>query len=181
MWLQHWLQNEFRGIAVVVSHDHCFLSDICTDVLELRAKSSKHGGMISHFSGDFESYQISVAERKIAASREREALSIKKEKLQISIGKEGKKIDQSQKKSKIKKLEELGKQSLEIEEFDEEVQASIQLPSPASSFDPFEKLVRIENVTFAYSDDPSSTLFEGADMCIIPNSRICICGKNGSG
>lgn len=169
----------------MVSHDHSFLSDICTDVLELKAKTSRYNGAISHFSGDFESYQLSVAERKIAAARERDALEIKREKLQNFIGKEGKKMDyQNQKKSKVKKLESLAKQAQEIEEFDEDTHIDIIIPSPSNVFDPFEKLVRVENVSFTFDEEQQlapSVLFENVDMCILPNARICICGKNGSG
>jgi ATP-binding cassette subfamily F protein 3 len=196
VWLEQWLQENLKGIALIVSHDHCFLSQVCTDIIELKSKSARLPGSIVQFAGDFDTFQQSVAERKNCATREREALLFRKEKLQTSIGKDGngKKTEQhqNQKKTKIKKLEDLGKKEAEIEQFDEETLLNMTFPSPGSVFDPFEKLIRIENISFAWAEGgqdgapapapaDAAVLFEEMDMCILPNARICVCGKNGSG
>jgi ATPase subunit of ABC transporter with duplicated ATPase domains len=36
VWLEAWLLR-FDGIALIVSHDTCFLNSVCTDILELRS------------------------------------------------------------------------------------------------------------------------------------------------
>ena len=61
VWLEHWLCDVYKGIAVVVSHDTCFLNTIATDIIELqsvingRAKSS-----LTTYSGDFRTYEITI-------------------------------------------------------------------------------------------------------------------------
>ena len=71
VWLESYLKERFEGILLVVSHDRYFLNEICTDVLELRSRLVGQKKALDHYKGDYNTYEKTVAERKIAQSRAR--------------------------------------------------------------------------------------------------------------
>lgn len=75
--LERWLTYDFEGIALVVSHDTCFLNEICTDILELRSTlANQSSSSLVHYSGDFSTYEKTLREKKIAQARAREAYEV---------------------------------------------------------------------------------------------------------
>lgn len=94
VWLENWLINNFNGIAVIVSHDQVFLNAVCTDVLELRSTlAGQSKSSLTHYSGDFDTYEQTVEENKKAQARLRLAWEKETEKLREFISREGKKYD----------------------------------------------------------------------------------------
>jgi ATPase subunit of ABC transporter with duplicated ATPase domains len=162
-----------------VSHDQAFLNSTCTDILELRTTlGGQKKSALTHFSGDYITYQETLAEKKVAVRRELAALEIQKEKLREFVSRDGKKYDgpahQAQRKSKLKKLEELNK--LDIEDIEDDAESTLIIPSPNGVYDPAERLISIESASFAWPGDPPVVLFEGVEMCVSPGSRIGILG-----
>ena len=109
VWLEHWLINEFEGMALIVSHDTYFLNSVCTDVLELRsvlAGASKSS--LECYTGDYSTYQNTLAERKVAQTRAKIAYEKEKDKLREFVNRQNmgdSKSFHSQRKMKMKQLE----------------------------------------------------------------------------
>lgn len=94
VWLENWLTTKYTGIAIIVSHDTCFLNSTATDIIELqsvlggRAKSS-----LMCYTGDYRTYENTIADLTKAQLRNREAIEAKIDKLKEFIAREGKKYD----------------------------------------------------------------------------------------
>lgn len=180
VWLEKWLSEVYQGIAVVVSHDQSFLDEICTDVLELRSTlAGQKRSSLMHYSGDYQTFVATVEERNACQSRLKAALDMKKEKLREFISRDGKKYDnpshQSQRKMKMKQLEEME----EIQEVEQDPELEISLPRPFGVFDPEERLICAQNISFGWPGE--SPLVSGLDFSVFPGDRIVLLGKNGSG
>ncbi len=84
--------------------------------------------------------------------RRREAFEKERDKLKEFIAREGKKFDtpqhQAQRKMKMKQLQQL--EAGAEAELDEESELVMSLPSPFGVFDKNEKLISIQNVSFAW-------------------------------
>ena len=64
VWLELWLNEYYRGICVIVSHDTHFLDCVCTDILELRSKAAGQSRtQITQYSGDYTSYFKTLKEK----------------------------------------------------------------------------------------------------------------------
>ncbi len=190
VWLEHWLVNYFRGIVLVVSHDQVFLDSICTDILELKSTlAGQSKSALTHYSGDYSTYQNTLEENRIAQERLRLAYEKEKEKLQEFISREGKKYDnpahQAQRKMKMKQLEKM----IEVEKVETESELILKFPKPYCVFDDNETLISVKDLGFAWTnsedgaatDAPLDYLFENVDFTVNKGARIAILGKNGCG
>lgn len=84
----------YSGIAVVVSHDTCFLNTVATDIIELQSViNGRSKSSLTTYTGDYRCYEATIEETTKAQSRVLEQLEAKKEKLREFIGREGKKYD----------------------------------------------------------------------------------------
>lgn len=87
---------------MIVSHDQVFLNAVCTDVLELRSTlAGQSKSSLTHFSGDYDTYENTVAENKKAQARLRLAWEKETEKLREFISREGKKYDNPAHQSQV--------------------------------------------------------------------------------
>ena len=183
VWLETYLKEQFEGILLVVSHDRFFLNEICTDVLELRSRLVGQKKALDHYKGDYNTYEKTVAERKIAQSRAREAFESKRDKLKEFISREGRKYDgpshQAQRKMKEKQLQQLMQEEAEAVMEDSELR--ITLPEPHGTFDPEAKLLSIQEVGFHWQGKEASPLFLGVDFVVQAGARIALMGRNGCG
>ena len=180
VWLERWLTETYTGIAVVVSHDECFLNEVCTDILEFRSTlAGQRKNSLEHHSGDYMTFKRTKADRDAYLIRQKDANDIKREKLREFISREGKKYDnpahQAQRKMKMKQLADMR----EVEEIEIEPVLTITLPQPAGVFDKSERLLMLNNVAFGWPGE--EPLFRNVDMSIFPRDRIIILGKNGCG
>jgi hypothetical protein len=100
---------------------------------------SSHTGQLKtsleHYSGDYQTYQNTLAEKKIVQARAKVAYDKEKEKLKEFISREGRKYDnpahQSQRKMKLKQLEAL----VEVESVEEDGELVMIFPTPFGVFD----------------------------------------------
>lgn len=182
VWLEDWILNHYQGIVIIVSHDRFFLTNVCTDILELRSiLGGQKKNSLTSYVMDYKSYEIELDDRNITQKRLKEAYEKEKEKLQEFISREGRKYDnpshQNQRRMKIKQLEKLLVD--EVEDIEEENELIIILPKPNGYFSNNETLIRFNNVSFGYSNE--SLLFHKVEFQLNPHDRIAIVGKNGCG
>jgi ATPase subunit of ABC transporter with duplicated ATPase domains len=59
-WLEEYLREEFKGVLVIVSHDHAFLNNLTTDILDVDY------GTVLEYSGNFDDF---VAAKELASSQ----------------------------------------------------------------------------------------------------------------
>lgn len=175
---QNWLNQQYNGIAIIVSHDRFFLESVCTDIIELRSTlAGQLKNSLDVYSMDYKSYEIELQDRKIVQERARAAYEKEKDKLKEFISREGRKFDnpahQAQRRMKLRQLEKL----VEVEEVEEESELIITLPSPQGYFDESTKLISINDIDYGFPDE--DLLFRGVQFRVGPRSRICILGKNG--
>eukprot|EP00602_Paraphysomonas_sp_CaronLab_P003067 CAMPEP_0185033886 /NCGR_PEP_ID=MMETSP1103-20130426/23279_1 /TAXON_ID=36769 /ORGANISM="Paraphysomonas bandaiensis, Strain Caron Lab Isolate" /LENGTH=757 /DNA_ID=CAMNT_0027570319 /DNA_START=75 /DNA_END=2348 /DNA_ORIENTATION=+ len=180
VWLENYLTHRFEGMALIVSHDQYFLDAVCTDILELRSTlAGQKKGALTHFSGDYRSYEVTLEDRRRALARAKAAQELQKDKLKEFISREGKKYDgsghQSQRKMKMKKLENME----DIEEIEEDIEGSFTIPPPSGIFADDEVLIGVERASFGW--EQGNNLFEDVDFIVPPRGRIGIIGKNGCG
>lgn len=180
VWLELWLNEYYRGICVIVSHDTHFLDCVCTDILELRSKAAGQSRtQITQYSGDYTSYFKTLKEKNKAIVRQKHALELQKAKLKDFVTKEGGKYDgpayQGQKKSKLKKLENLE----DIEDVEEDIHVTMHFPKPNGVFAKDETLIGVHSASFGWID--GQNLFENVDFVVSPKARFAIMGKNGCG
>lgn len=181
-WLEKWLTQGYQGIAVIVSHDQHFLDEVCTDVLELRSTlAGQKSSSLTHYSGDYMTYVNTVEERRVAQTRAKAALDMKKDKLREFIGRDGKKYDnpahQAQRKMKMKQLESMD----DIEEPATDPELVINLPKPYGVFEDNEKMVAVNNVSYGWGEGEEGLLFKDIDFVVNTKSRFVVLGKNGCG
>jgi ABC transporter len=108
---------------------------------------SPHTGQLKtsleHYSGDYQTYQNTLAEKKIVQARAKVAYDKEKEKLKEFISREGRKYDnpahQSQRKMKLKQLEAL----VEVESVEEDGELVMIFPTPFGVFDRSEWTVQV--------------------------------------
>jgi ATPase subunit of ABC transporter with duplicated ATPase domains len=186
VWLEHWLVNYFKGIVLTVSHDQVFLDSICTDILELKSTIvGQSKSSLTHYSGDFSTYQNTLEENRVNQARLRVAYEKERETLQEFISREGKKYDnpahQAQRNMKKKQLEKL----TEVEKLETETELILKFPKPYCVFDETENLICVQNLGFAWTDDDGNRvgdyLFKDVDFTVCKGSRVAILGKNGCG
>jgi ATPase subunit of ABC transporter with duplicated ATPase domains len=121
-----------------------------------------------------------VEEWRKQQARAREAVEKQKEKLREFISREGKKYDnpahQSQRKMKIKQLEQLA----EVDAVEEEGHLVMHFPEPNGVFEDHETLIEVSGpASFGWPD--KEPLFTNAEFNVKSKERIVILGKNGCG
>jgi ATP-binding cassette, subfamily F, member 3 len=151
VWLEEWLINTFSGILVVVSHDSHFLDSVCSDIIDFKSTlSGAHVSSLISYNGDYSTYMRTLTEKRTNKMRDYDAYEKEKEKLIEFISREGKKYDnpshQSQRKMKMKQLTNLNEVSLTPDD----VELVLKLPKPHGIFKENEKLISIQNVSFAW-------------------------------
>eukprot|EP00559_Dactyliosolen_fragilissimus_P005911 CAMPEP_0184861498 /NCGR_PEP_ID=MMETSP0580-20130426/6172_1 /TAXON_ID=1118495 /ORGANISM="Dactyliosolen fragilissimus" /LENGTH=875 /DNA_ID=CAMNT_0027359019 /DNA_START=64 /DNA_END=2691 /DNA_ORIENTATION=+ len=189
MWLTSYLNKEFKGSLVVVSHDRYFLNSVVTDVVHF------HKNSLFTYKGDITNFEAVRDDEKQRQIRLRENQEAKKAHLQKYIdlhsqaGENGVKAAK-QRKSKMKKLEKVGMMSQEgkrwkasydgdaeeVEEYEEEEKVELIFPD-CGSFDG--DIVRIDEATFGYTQD--NLLLKKVDLTVNLKSRIALLGRNGCG
>ncbi len=165
-WLEKFLES-FKGLTMVVSHDHRFLDNVCTGILDVDY------GAILLYHGDYTAF----AEAKIE-ERERRETEIDRRQREIDQHKSfvdrfrAKASKARQAQSKIKMIEKIIIEPL--------LQSSRRYPRfrfeqvrPSGK-----QVLELEAVTKSYGDQP---VLAGVDLTVRRGERVAILGPNGIG
>ncbi|TWT58831.1 putative ABC transporter ATP-binding protein YheS [Thalassoglobus neptunius] len=163
--LEHFLRG-FNQACLIVSHDRSFLSQTCSETLELSR------GKLTMYPGQIEAFLEYRQERKEHDERINAAVEAKQKQLQRFIDKNRARASTaSQAKSKSKQLERL--QLVDIAA--EEAVAHIRVPSVEPRKGP---AVRCEGMAIGY---PNNTVAKDITLEIEHGERAAIVGDNGQG
>ncbi|KAG9014784.1 hypothetical protein FRB94_010631 [Tulasnella sp. JGI-2019a] len=166
-WLEDYLQNEWKGTLLVVSHDRAFLDAVATDIVLQRNER------LEYFKGNFSQFYATKTEREKNMRKEYESQKQYREHLQAFIDRWRYNANRAaQAQSKIKILEKLP----DLEEPEADDTERFRLPETDKISPP---LLQLSNVSFGY--DPSKIILAGIDIDVGLDSRIAIVGPNGAG
>lgn len=189
MWLERYLNKDFDGTLVVVSHDRHFLNAVVTDVVHF------YKSTLNVYKGDITNFEAVRDDEKQRQIRLRENQEAKKAHLQKYIdlhsqaGENGVKAAR-QRKSKMKKLEKVGMMNQEgkrwkasydgdaeeVEEYVEDEKVVLTFP-PCGGFNG--DIVRLDRAVFGYSKE--KILLNDVDLTVNIKSRAALLGRNGCG
>ena len=165
-WLEKFLQ-EFPGVVVVVSHDHRFLDNVCTHILDVDYET------VTLYRGDYSRF----ADQK-AAERERKEKEIDKREREIAHHKafverfRAKATKARQAKSKQKQLERIV--------IDPLAQSSRRYPT--FRFTPRRPsgrtVLEVDQITKSYGDN---VVLQDVSLTVRRGDRVAIIGPNGIG
>jgi len=165
-WLENYLINDFKGILVLISHDHDFLNNICNVILDIDY------GEINLYSGN---YDFFVQEKhRIMDQREKEKLSIEK-----YIDKQKKFIEKFRAGTRSSQALSREKQLNKVELPD--LKDTTRIPPKFSFVQQIKtgkEIVKLENLSKSFND---KILFQKVSFNILRGDRIAIIGKNGVG
>lgn len=167
-WLEKFLQ-EFKGVAVVISHDHRFLDNVCTSILDVDYET------VTLYPGNYTAFVQQKAEE-----RERREKEIGRREKEIAHHKQfvdrfrAKATKARQAQSKLKLIE---KRQAEIE----------PLPPSSRRYPTFKfsqrrpsgrEVLKIEGLSKAYGDNQ---VLKDVSLTIERGDRLAILGPNGIG
>lgn len=167
MWLENYLLD-YPATAVVVSHDRRFLNAVVTDIVHLEHKR------LTYYKGDYDTFEITRAERRKCGERAAEAADAKRKHVQAFIDKfryNAKRASLVQ--SRIKALDRMD--VLDPMETDDP-RWKFEFPDPGALGIP---VLQVNDVTFGY--DAARPLIRAANFAVDLDSRIAIVGPNGAG
>lgn len=65
----------YTGIALVVSHDTCFLNNIGTDIIELQScMNGRTSSSLIQYSGDYHTYEVTLEDTKKSVMKNKDVL-----------------------------------------------------------------------------------------------------------
>ena len=164
--LEHFLAD-WRGAALIVSHDRTFLGRTCTHTCEVAR------GKLSLFAGGVEAYYERLAEERQRLEQANAAIAAKRKQLQTFIDKHRANANTaSQAKSKGKQLERL-----ELHELDEGPGATTRIAVPEVTVRDG-TAYRCQDLAIGYGTTAIAT---DIDLEIERGSRVAVVGDNGQG
>ena len=170
-WLENRLKS-YRGTLLIVSHDRYFLDSVCTRIFEIE------NGCLTAYNGNYTQYKEKKQIRYEEELRhyEQQAKEIKHEEELIArwYGRGTEKL--------IKRAQSREKRLAHIERLERPqiVKEEIKL-SFRQNLETGNDVLIIEDLAFAYPDDPCNPLFTGLNTIIKKGERVCITGPNGVG
>ncbi len=170
-----WLENKlkaYKGTLMIVSHDRYFLDRICTRIFEVE------NTRLTAYSGNYSSYreqkQIRYEEDLKHYTQQAEEIKHEEELIARWYGRGTEKlIKRAQSREKrLAHVERLERPQIYKDEIRLKFSQNLQTGND---------VVILENLGFAYPDDPRNFLFSGVDFIIKKGDRVCITGPNGVG
>ncbi len=164
--------KKYHGIILVISHDIDFLNEVINKTLYV--DKIKHDVVI--YNGNYEKYQKIKEERDLAKKRLYEKQIKEEEKLKNIISKYigGNEKKANVAKDRIKKLERLQKEKVELEKKNKYARFNIKINYPSYSIP-----VKCNNLTFGY--DENNLLYENLNFDLSRGEKLLIVGENGIG
>ena len=159
------LNNQYKGATLMVSHDRYFIDQVTTNIIEIENRQ------IFNYPGNYSNYN-KIKNEKIA-SHEKELVSQKKEiqRMEEAIQTLFSHRKFSARDSVVKKLNKIKK----LSEINDTKKMSIRLSTDIQSG---KEVLKFENMTKTFDN---KTLFNNVSLSIERGEKIGIVGPNGSG
>ncbi len=165
-WLEKFLEN-FKGCVMIVSHDHRFLNNVCTHIVDVDYQR------VTLYKGNYSDFESAKHE-----DRERKEHEISKREKQIE--KHQVMIDRF--KAKPTKARQAGSKAKLIDKIviDELPKSSRRYPrfKIAAKRHSGRQVMKVKNVSKAYGDN---VVLQGVSLRVMRGERVAIIGPNGIG
>ena len=170
-YIINYLKN-YHGIILVISHDVEFLNAVTKKTLYV--DKMKHN--IEIYNGNYEKYMKIKSERDLAKQRLYEKQEKEEEKLKGIIAKyiRGNEKKANIAKDRIKKLEKLENQKIELEKKNKYTKFNMKIKKPSYSIP-----IKCNNLTFGY--DEENLLYEDLNFDLTRGEKLLVVGENGIG
>lgn len=166
-----YLKN-YHGIILVISHDIEFLNEVTKKTLYV--DKIKHN--VEMYNGNYEKYIKIKNERDLAKKRLYERQQKEEEKLKCIIAKyiRGNEKKANIAKDRIKKLEKLESEKVELEKKNKYTKFNMKINRPSYSIP-----IKCNNLTFGY--DEENLLYENLNLDLSRGEKLLVVGENGIG
>lgn len=170
-YIINYLKN-YHEIILVISHDVEFLNAVTKKTLYV--DKMKHN--IEIYNGNYEKYMKIKSERDLAKQRLYEKQQREEEKLKGIIAKyiRGNEKKANIAKDRIKKLEKLETQKIELEKKNKYTKFNMKINRPSYSIP-----IKCNNLTFGY--DEENLLYENLNFDLTRGEKLLVVGENGIG
>lgn len=170
-YIINYLKN-YHGIILVISHDIEFLNEVTKKTLYV--DKIKHN--VEMYNGNYEKYIKIKNERDLAKKRLYERQQKEEEKLKGIIAKyiRGNEKKANIAKDRIKKLEKLESEKIELEKKNKYTKFNMKINRPSYSVP-----IKCNNLTFGY--DEENLLYENLNFDLSRGEKLLVVGENGIG
>jgi len=170
-YIINYLKN-YHGIILVISHDIEFLNEVTQKTLYV--DKIKHN--VEMYNGNYEKYIKIKNERDLAKKRLYERQQKEEEKLKGIIAKyiRGNEKKANIAKDRIKKLEKLESEKVELEKKNKYTKFNMKINRPSYSVP-----IKCNNLTFGY--DEENLLYENLNFDLSRGEKLLVVGENGIG
>ena len=170
-YIINYLKN-YHGIILVISHDVEFLNAVTKKTLYV--DKMKHN--VEIYNGNYEKYMKIKSERDLAKQRLYEKQQREEEKLKGIIAKyiRGNEKKANIAKDRIKKLEKLETQKIELEKKNKYTKFNVRINRPSYSIP-----IKCNNLTFGYNEE--NLLYENLNFDLTRGEKLLVVGENGIG
>ena len=167
-WLETFLRD-FVGPVVVISHDHRFLDNVCTDILDVDYRT------VTEYSGNYTDFML-------AKQRERDRREKEIAKREMEIAHHQKFVDRF--RAKASKARQAQSKVRMIEKKADEL---VELPASSRRYPTFKfaqkrdsgrEVLKLKGITKAFDDNE---VLHGVDLVLQRGDRMAIMGPNGIG
>ncbi len=167
-WLETFLRD-FVGPVVVISHDHRFLDNVCTDILDVDYQT------VTEYSGNYTEFML-------AKQRERDRREKEIAKREMEIAHHQKFVDRF--RAKASKARQAQSKVRMIEKKADEL---VELPASSRRYSTFKfaqkrdsgrEVLKLKGITKAFDDNE---VLHGVDLVLQRGDRMAIMGPNGIG
>ncbi len=167
----NYLKN-YHGIILVISHDIEFLNEVTKKTLYV--DKIKHN--VEMYNGNYEKYIKIKNERDLAKKRLHDRQVKEEEKLKNIIAKyiRGNEKKANIAKDRIKKLEKLENEKVELEKKNKYTKFNMKISRPSYSIP-----IKCNNLTFGY--DEENLLYENLNFDLSRGEKLLVVGENGIG
>ncbi|HVZ93629.1 MAG TPA: ABC-F family ATP-binding cassette domain-containing protein [Phycisphaerales bacterium] len=173
MWLERFLNDEYRGAVLMISHDRMMLDNVVKRIIEVEQ------GRLIEYPGNYQAFRETRALRRLTQFRayENQQSKFRKEEEYIRRFKAGQRAKQAQ--GRLSRLER-EKENFTLERPPELSELRLELPKAERSGD---IVVAARGVSKAYDTEQGGrkTLFNELDIIVKRGERWGIIGPNGAG
>lgn len=170
-YIINYLKN-YHGIILVISHDIEFLNEVTKKTLYV----DKIKRNVEMYNGNYEKYIKIKNERDLAKKRLYDRQIKEEEKLKNIIAKyiRGNEKKANIAKDRIKKLEKLESEKIELEKKNKYTKFNMKINRPSYSIP-----IKCNNLTFGY--DEENLLYENLNFDLSRGEKLLVVGENGIG